>query len=121
MYFCLALSSKPQSRKPLPKAKAKAKALKAKKVVWKSIHSQRKKICRSPAFQQQLRLQPKYPWKGAPRRNKSDHHAIIKSLNHEEIEDNNTLVSIVDVKANMRQIKQAVKKLMTLMWPRSTP
>ena len=28
-----------------------------------------------------------------------------------KIEDNNTLVSIVDVKANKHQIKQAVKKL----------
>ena len=28
-----------------------------------------------------------------------------------KIEDNNTLVFIVDVKANMHQIKQAVKKL----------
>ncbi|XP_074254774.1 large ribosomal subunit protein uL23-like [Saimiri boliviensis] len=73
----------------------------------------------SPTFQQPktLRLwrQPKYPRKSAPRRNKLDHYAIIKfPLTTEsamkKIEDN-TLVFIVDVKANKHQIKQAVKKL----------
>lgn len=63
-----------------------------------------------------LRRQPKYPRKSAPRRNKLDHYAIIKfPLTTEsamkKIEDNNTLVFIVDVKANKHQIKQAVKKL----------
>ncbi|KAH0509944.1 60S ribosomal protein L23a [Microtus ochrogaster] len=78
-----------------PKAEAKAKALKAKKAVLKG---------------------PKYPRKSAPRRNKLDHYAIIKfPLTTEsamkKIEDNNTLVFIVDVKTNKHQIKQAVKKL----------
>ncbi|KAF3830183.1 hypothetical protein GH733_001608 [Mirounga leonina] len=63
-----------------------------------------------------LRRQPKYPRKSAPRRNKLDHYAIIKfPLTTEsamkKIEDNNTLVFTVDVKANKHQIKQAVKKL----------
>lgn len=45
-----------------------------------------------------------------------DHYAIIKfPLTTEsamkKIEDNNTLVFIVDVKANKHQIKHAVKKL----------
>uniref|UniRef100_M3YDN3 Large ribosomal subunit protein uL23 n=1 Tax=Mustela putorius furo TaxID=9669 RepID=M3YDN3_MUSPF len=85
-----------------PKAKAKAKALKAKKAVLKSVHS--------------LKRQPKYPRKSAPRRNKLDHYAIIKvPLTTESAmkkrEDNNTLVFIVDVKANKHQFKQAVKKL----------
>uniref|UniRef100_A0A8C4LWY0 Ribosomal protein L23/L25 N-terminal domain-containing protein n=1 Tax=Equus asinus TaxID=9793 RepID=A0A8C4LWY0_EQUAS len=71
-----------------PKAEAKAKALKAKKAVLKE----------------------------RPRRNKRDRYAIIKfPLTTEsavkKIEDNNTLVFIVDVKANKHQIKQAVKKL----------
>ncbi|XP_009572236.1 PREDICTED: 60S ribosomal protein L23a, partial [Fulmarus glacialis] len=74
-----------------PKTEAKAKALKAKKAVLKAR-------------------------KSAPRRNKLDHYAIIKfPLTTEsamkKIEDNNTLVFIVDVKANKHQIKQAVKKL----------
>uniref|UniRef100_A0A4X2LK18 Ribosomal protein L23/L25 N-terminal domain-containing protein n=1 Tax=Vombatus ursinus TaxID=29139 RepID=A0A4X2LK18_VOMUR len=78
-----------------PKTEGKSKDLKAKKAVLKG---------------------PKYPWKSAPRRNKLDHYAIIKfPLTTEsamkKIEDNNTLVFLVDVKANKHQIKQAVKKL----------
>ncbi|XP_038289049.1 60S ribosomal protein L23a-like, partial [Canis lupus familiaris] len=103
-----------------PKAEAKAKALKAKKAVLKAVHSHKKKIRTSPAFQRPKTLclgrQPKYPRKSAPRRNKLDHYAIIKfPLTTEsamkKIEDNNTVVFIVDVKANKHQIKQAVKKL----------
>ncbi|XP_042796574.1 60S ribosomal protein L23a-like [Panthera leo] len=103
-----------------PKAKAKAKALKAKKAVLKVVHSHKKKIRRSPTFRGPktlcLRRQPKYPLKGAPRRNNLDHYAIIKfPLTTEsamkKTEDNNTLVFIVDAKANKHQIKQAVKKL----------
>ncbi|ERE81132.1 60S ribosomal protein L23a-like protein [Cricetulus griseus] len=103
-----------------PKAEAKVKALKAKKAVLKGIHSHKKKICTSPTFQQPktlpLQRQPKYPRKSAPRRNKLDHHTIIKfPLTTEsamkKTEDNNTLVFTVDVKANKHQIKQAVKKL----------
>ncbi|XP_048968930.1 60S ribosomal protein L23a-like [Canis lupus dingo] len=50
------------------------------------------------------------------KKKKLDHYAIIKfPLTTEsalkKIEDNNTLVFIVDVKANKHQIKQAVKKL----------
>uniref|UniRef100_A0A2I2YSN0 Large ribosomal subunit protein uL23 N-terminal domain-containing protein n=1 Tax=Gorilla gorilla gorilla TaxID=9595 RepID=A0A2I2YSN0_GORGO len=97
-----------------PKAEAKAKALKAKKAVLKG------KIRMSPTFRwpKTLRLwrQPRYPRKTTPRRNKLDHYAIIKFLLTTEfamkkIKDNDTLVFIVDVKANKHQIKQAVKKL----------
>ncbi|XP_038173275.1 60S ribosomal protein L23a-like [Arvicola amphibius] len=105
----------------LPKAETKTKALKAKKAVLKGIHSHKKKKIRtSPTFWRpktlRLRRQPKYPRKSTPRRNKLDHYAIIKfPLTTEsamkKIEDNNTLVFIVDVKANKHQIKQAVKKL----------
>ncbi|XP_037666789.1 60S ribosomal protein L23a-like [Choloepus didactylus] len=63
-----------------------------------------------------LRRQPKYPWKITPRRNKLDHYAVIKfplttesAMN--KIEDNNTLVFVVDVKANKNQIKQGIKNL----------
>ncbi|KFQ97038.1 60S ribosomal protein L23a, partial [Pygoscelis adeliae] len=93
-----------------PKTEAKAKALKAKKAVLKGVHSHKKKKIRtSPTFRRpktlRLRRQPKL-----------DHYAIIKfPLTTEsamkKIEDNNTLVFIVDVKANKHQIKQAVKKL----------
>ncbi|KAM7338465.1 hypothetical protein ACRRTK_001949 [Alexandromys fortis] len=106
-----------------PKAKAKAKVLKAKKAVLKGIHShKKKKKKKKKSFRRpktlRLRRKPKYPYprKSAPRRNKLDHYAIIKfPLTTEsamkKIEDNNTLVFIVDVKANKHQIKQAVKKL----------
>ncbi|KAM7340677.1 hypothetical protein ACRRTK_001292 [Alexandromys fortis] len=114
------LKAKKEAPAP-PKAKAKAKALKAKKAVLKGVHSHKKKtICTSPTFRQpktlRLQRQPKYPRKSVPRRNKLDHYAIIKfPLTTEsavkKIEDNNTLVFIVDVKANKHQIKQAVKKL----------
>ena len=104
----------------LPKDEAKAKALKAKKAVLKGVHSHKKKIRTSPTFWQPkslwLQRKPKYPQNSEPRRNKLDHYAIIKfPLTTEsamkKIEDNNTLVFIVDVKANKHQIKQAVKKL----------
>ena len=93
-----------------PKAKAKAMALKAKKAVLKGVHiHKKKKIRTSPTFRRRktlhLRRQAKYPRKSAPRRNKLDHYAIIKfPLTTEsamkKIEDNNTLVFIVDVKGN---------------------
>ncbi|KAG8525129.1 60S ribosomal protein L23a [Galemys pyrenaicus] len=59
---------------------------------------------------------PKYPRKRAPRRNKLDHCAIVKfpltaESARKKIEENNTLVFMVDVKANKHQIKQAVKEL----------
>ncbi|XP_061031943.1 large ribosomal subunit protein uL23-like [Eubalaena glacialis] len=113
----------PKAKKEVPappKAEAKAKALKAKKAVLKGVHSHKKKIRMSPTFRRpktlRLRRQPEYPRKSAPRRNKLDHYAIIKfPLTTEsamkKIEDNNTLVFIVDVKANKHQTKQAVKKL----------
>ncbi|CAD7690443.1 unnamed protein product [Nyctereutes procyonoides] len=74
----------------------------------------------SPTFQRPktlcLQRQPKYPRKSTSRRNRLDHCAIIKfPLTTEsamkKIEDNNTLMFIVDVKASKHQIKQAVKKL----------
>uniref|UniRef100_A0A452UA41 Large ribosomal subunit protein uL23 n=1 Tax=Ursus maritimus TaxID=29073 RepID=A0A452UA41_URSMA len=104
-----------------PKAEAKAKPLKAKKAVLKGVHSyKKKKIRTSPTFRQPktllLQRQPKYPRKSTPRRSKLDHYAIIKfPLTTEsamkKIEDNDTLVFILDVKANKHRIKQAVKKL----------
>ncbi|CAD7686916.1 unnamed protein product [Nyctereutes procyonoides] len=92
-----------------PKAEAKAKALKAKKAVLKGVHSHKKKI--HPVAPRQ----PKYPRKSASRRNKLDHYVIIKfPLTTESAmkkTKDNTLVFIVEVKANKHQIKQAVKKL----------
>ncbi|XP_073491001.1 large ribosomal subunit protein uL23-like [Aquarana catesbeiana] len=90
---------------------AKSKALKAKKAVLKGVHSHKKKKIRTaPTFRRpktlRLRRQPKYPRKSALIKFPLTTESAMK-----KIEDNNTLVFIVDVKANKHQIKQAVKKL----------
>ena len=64
----------------------------------------------------QLSRAPKYPRKSIPHEPRLDEHKIIiHPLNTEsamkKIEENNTLVFIVDIKANKAQIKQALKKL----------
>lgn len=64
----------------------------------------------------QLLRAPKYPRKSVPHEPRMDEHrVIIHPMNTEsamkKIEENNTLVFIVDVKANKAQIKQALKKL----------
>ena len=74
---------------------------------------------------------PKYQRKSLPKKNTLDKHSIIKyPLTTESsmklIEDSNTLVFIVDIKANKRQIKAAVtdlysikcEKVNTLITPR---
>jgi len=60
--------------------------------------------------------QPLYPRKSTPFRQKMDKYRVIKyPLTTEsamkKIEDNNTLVFIVDVLANKKQIKEAVKQM----------
>ncbi|XP_072462695.1 large ribosomal subunit protein uL23-like [Notamacropus eugenii] len=102
-----------------PKTEVKFKTLKAKKAMLKGINSHKMKIRTSPTFWQpktlRLRRQPKCPQKSVPQRNKFDHCAIIKfTLTTEsamKIEDNNTLVFIMDIRANKHQIKQVVKNL----------
>ena len=59
---------------------------------------------------------PKYARKSVPKTNPLDQYAILKyPLTTEsamkKIEDNNTLVFIVSLKANKRQIKQAIKNM----------
>lgn len=63
-----------------------------------------------------LERKPKYARTSVPKKSRSDVHSIIKyPLTTESsmklIEDSNTLVFIVDIKANKRQIKAAVKEL----------
>jgi len=74
-----------------------------------SVHFRRPKTL-------QLERTPKYPRRSVPKVNKLDQHAILKyPLTTEsamkKIEDNNTLVFIVDVRANKHQIKDAVKRM----------
>lgn len=62
---------------------------------------------------------PKYQRKSVPKKNTLDKYSIIKyPLTTESsmklIEDSNTLVFIVDIKANKRQIKAAVRELYSI-------
>ena len=116
IYFCLA-----QKGKGGAKAAEKNTANKAKKAVLKGVKSTAKRKVRTSVqfhLPKTLKLprQPKYPRVSIPRTNKLDQFAIIKHpLTTEsamkKIEDNNTLVFIVDVRANKPKIKGAVKKL----------
>ena len=95
--------------------------MKAKKAVLKGKHTTLiKKVRTSVRFYrpktQKKSRQPKYPRRSAPSRTRMDHYATIKHpLTTEsamkKIEDNNTLVFLVNLRANKPQIKQAVKKL----------
>ena len=103
------------------KSSETSKAQKAKKSVLKGVQrTPKRKVRTNVHFYRpktlSLHRTPKYPRHSAPRTNKLDHYAIIKHpLTTEsamkKIEDNNTLVFIVDVRANKPQIKASVKKL----------
>ncbi|KAL4186510.1 hypothetical protein AMTRI_Chr09g14450 [Amborella trichopoda] len=105
------------------KADPKAQALKAAKAVKSgasTLKKKTKKIRTSVTFHRPKTLKkernPKYPRISAPPRNKLDHYQILKfPLTTEsamkKIEDNNTLVFIVDIRADKKKIKAAVKKM----------
>jgi len=103
------------------KEKVQSTALKAKQRVTRGNQLTRKrKIRTKPTFRRPLTLRearkPKYPRRSVPKRNRLDHFAIIKyPLTTEsamkKIEDTNTLVFIVNIRANKPAIKQAVKKM----------
>jgi len=97
------------------KAKSAAKAVasgtkaKAKAKIRTSVHFYRPKTLR-------LHRNPKYERRALQRRNKLDKYAVIKyplctESAMKQIEDNNTLTFIVDLKANKRHIAAAVKSL----------
>ncbi|KAM1148890.1 hypothetical protein ACFX13_030193 [Malus domestica] len=105
------------SKKAGPKSQAvkAARALKSGPIVKKV-----KKIRTSVTFHRPRTLKkernPKYPRVSATPRNKLDHYQILKyPLTTEsamkKIEDNNTLVFIVDIRADKKKIKDAVKKM----------
>ncbi|KAI1730419.1 ribosomal protein l23 domain-containing protein [Ditylenchus destructor] len=111
-----------KATKPVDAKKKVAKAVDAKKKVAKGqkgiVH--KKKVRTSVHFYRPSTLKlprsPKYPRKSVPKRNKLDSFDIIKHpLTTEsamkKIEDTNTLVFIVDLKANKHLIRSAVKKL----------
>ncbi|KAF8468447.1 ribosomal protein L23/L15e core domain-containing protein [Kalaharituber pfeilii] len=104
-----------------PKSSAAKKAADAKKAALKGTQSKiHKKVITSTSFRrpktQILPRTPKYPRKSVPHLPRLDEYkVIIHPLNTEsamkKIEENNTLVFIVDVRANKRQIKDSIKKL----------
>lgn len=98
-----------------------AKAKSAKKAALKGTQSHSvRKVRTSVSFHRPTTLRlaraPKYPRKSVPHLPRMDQFRTIQHpLNTEsamkKIEDHNTLVFIVDLKANKSQIKDAVKKL----------
>ncbi|CAN6565649.1 unnamed protein product [Malus baccata var. baccata] len=110
--------AKVDSKKKDPKAQAlkTAKAVKS----GPAFKKKAKKIRTSVTFHRPRTLKkernPKYPRISATPRNKLDHYQILKyPLTTEsamkKIEDNNTLVFIVDIRADKKKIKDAVKKM----------
>ncbi|KAG8921658.1 60S ribosomal protein L25 [Tulasnella sp. 419] len=103
------------------KAAADAKAKTAKKAALKGVHSKgHRKVHKTVSIHRPKTLirrrNPKYQRKSIAHTPRLDEYRIISSpLNTEsamkKIEEHNTLVFLVDLKANKRQIKEAVKKL----------
>ncbi|WFD35695.1 60S ribosomal protein L25 [Malassezia cuniculi] len=107
---------------PATKNSAARKANVAKKVVQKGESGQQRvrKVRTSVSFRRpktlRLARNPKYPRKSAPHAPRFDAHGtLLFPLNTEsamkKIEEINTLVFIVDRRANKHQIKQALKKV----------
>jgi large subunit ribosomal protein L23Ae len=100
-----------------PATQAKA----AKKVTLKGAHGHAaRRVRTSVSFHLPKTLKlprdPKYPRKSIPHAPRMDaFRTLVHPLNTEsamkKIEENNTLVFVVDLRANKRQIKDAVKKL----------
>lgn len=102
-------------------ASQKAQAAKAQKKVNRGTHEKRsRKVWTTTRFRRPqtktLPRNPKYPRRSVPHRPRLDKFSIIKHpLTTEsamkKIEDNNTLVFLVDLKATKNHVKSAVKKL----------
>jgi len=115
----MATKKTPKTKSAAKGAESKAKA--AKKAVLQGAHSTSKRKTRySVSFHRpktlKLAREPKYPRKSIPHATRMDQfRTVVSPLNTEsamkKIEENNTLVFIVDIRANKRQIKDAVKKL----------
>ncbi|OAY70849.1 60S ribosomal protein L23A-like [Ananas comosus] len=113
----------PPSKAPAKKADAKSQAQKVAKAVKAgpaTLKRKAKKIRTKVTFHrpktQKKARDPKYPRISVTPRNKLDHYQILKfPLTTEsamkKIEDHNTLVFIVDIKADKKKIKAAVKKM----------
>merc|ERR1711890_60663 len=117
-------SSAHQSKGEMPAAKGadkgKAKAKAAAKAITKGVKKVDRKIRTNIRFHLPKTLakdrDPKYPRKYRARPTRLDRYQILKyPLTTEsamkKIEENNTLVFIVDVRASKGQIKEAIKKM----------
>eukprot|EP00727_Mastigamoeba_balamuthi_P001536 m51a1_g1138 putative 60S ribosomal protein L23 (182) ;mRNA; r:243569-244433 len=114
-------AAKAVAKKAVKKVSPKHVALKAAKAVKVGQFTTKKRRVRKTVhFRRPITLKqarnPAYPRKSAPRMPSIDHFAVLKfPLTTEsamkKIEDQNTLVFVADVRANKRQIKEAVKKM----------
>ena len=100
----------------MAKSKAASAAAQIKKGAGTTESKKRTKVHFYKPKTLKLDRTPKYPSKSVASVNKMDKYRVIKyPLTTEsamkKIEDNNTLVFIVDTKANKRQIKQAVTSM----------
>jgi len=102
------------------KKPAAKKAARTAKAVKRSVSSKTKKVRTSVHFSKpktlQLRRDPKYPRKSTERRYKLDKYRIIQcpvttESAMKKIEEINTLVFLVDIKATKPKIKLAVKEM----------
>lgn len=109
------------AKKGVKEISGKKKAEATAKKVAKGVHAKRKrKIWTTVRFvrphTKHLPRRPKYVRKSVPSRPSMDNFKVVKHPYTTEsamkkIEDNNTLVFLVDTKANKNHIRQAVKKL----------
>ena len=108
---------------PTPTAPTTAKAAAVSKGLKKGISKKGTRIHTKVHFYRphtlSLSRKPKYAPRSTPKKNTLDKFSIIKyPLTTESsmklIEDSNTLVFIVDIKSNKRQIKAAVKDLYSI-------
>ena len=109
------------TKKGAPKQNAKDKALKAQKAIQKGVHAKgASRIRTSVHFRRPKTLilprKPRYSRKSAPKQNKLDDFCVVKHpLTTEsamkKIEEHNTLVFIVDIRANKHQIGAAIRRL----------
>mmetsp|Transcript_53213 Transcript_53213/g.124658 ORF Transcript_53213/g.124658 Transcript_53213/m.124658 type:complete len:169 (+) Transcript_53213:87-593(+) len=102
------------------KGGASKKAAKAAKAVKQSVVKKQRKVRTRVQFyrpkSKQMKKNPKYPRRACPRRASLDKYSIIVSpLTTEsamkKIEEINTLVFLVDIRADKRKIKEAVKQM----------
>eukprot|EP00249_Psilotum_nudum_P025630 c30345_g1_i1 orf=348-977(-) len=115
-------SMAPSQKGAVAKVDSKTQATRAVKALKTNSHLKRKtrKVRTSVTFHRPKTFKrarnPKYPRLSAPHRNRLDHYEVLKfPLTTEsamkKIEDNNTLVFIVDIRADKKKIKDAVKKM----------